>query len=67
MILMMRARSVTRAIGRGVPEIETSLGPEMATSGASAIWAQKSRLVRKETLRTHFPPPPLHTGLWTEQ
>ncbi len=26
------------------PEIETFLGPEMATSPASAIWAQKSQL-----------------------
>jgi hypothetical protein len=26
------------------PEIETFLGPEMATSAASAIWAQKSRV-----------------------
>jgi hypothetical protein len=26
------------------PEIETFLGPEMTTSAASAIWAQKSRV-----------------------
>ncbi len=25
------------------PEIETFFGPEMATSAASAVWAQKSR------------------------
>ncbi len=29
---------------RVVPEIETFLGPEMGTSVASAIWAQKSRV-----------------------
>ncbi len=31
------------------PEIEIFLGPEMATSAASAIWAQKSRPVRDRT------------------
>ncbi len=37
------ATSITRGIGRVGPalEIETFLGLEMATSEASAIWAQK--------------------------
>jgi hypothetical protein len=39
---MMRATSVTRAIGRWALKIET-LGPEMSTSEVSVIWAQKSR------------------------
>jgi hypothetical protein len=33
-----------RLKGWAGPEIETFLGPEMATSVASAIWAQKSRV-----------------------
>ncbi len=36
-IILMRAISITSAIGRVGPEIETFLGPEMKTSEASAI------------------------------
>jgi hypothetical protein len=42
-MILMRKNPVSRVIGRGwVLKIETFLGPEMATSEASAIWAQKS-------------------------
>ncbi len=42
-VMVLRwTRSITRGIGRGTLEIETSLGPEMATCEAGAIWAQKS-------------------------
>ncbi len=37
-MILMRARSITRAL-----KIGTFLGPEMAKSEATAIWAQKSR------------------------
>ncbi len=44
LMILMRAPSITRAIGRGRgPEIRDSFCPLMATSEASAIWAQKSR------------------------
>jgi hypothetical protein len=36
-IILMRAISITRAIGRGGLEIETFSGLEMATSDSSAI------------------------------
>ncbi len=36
-------KSITRAVLKG-QEIETFLGPEVETSAASAIWAQKSWL-----------------------
>jgi hypothetical protein len=43
-MLLMRATSITRGIGRGwALTIETFLGPEMATSEARIIWVQKSR------------------------
>jgi hypothetical protein len=35
-MILMRAISISRAIGRGGPEIDTFLGPEMAMSKASA-------------------------------
>jgi hypothetical protein len=38
--------SIMRALERVGPEIETFLGPEMATSEASAIWAQKVKIFR---------------------
>jgi hypothetical protein len=42
-MILRRAISVTRAIARGwALTIETFFGPQMATSVASAIWAQKS-------------------------
>jgi hypothetical protein len=42
MDLVFWEKSITGgAFGVG-PEIDTFLGPEMATSVASAIWAQKS-------------------------
>ncbi len=43
-MILMREVFITRAIGRGTPEIETFLGPEMATSEASAIWGSKKSL-----------------------
>ncbi len=42
-IILMRALSITRALEGVGPEIENFLGPEMATSEVSAIWAQKSQ------------------------
>jgi hypothetical protein len=45
-MILMLATSITRAIGKGGGEAEneTVVGHEMATSEASAIWAQKSRV-----------------------
>ncbi len=42
-MILMRATSITRALGRGrALKIETFFYPEMATSEASAFWAKKS-------------------------
>ncbi len=40
-MILMRATSITRAIGRGEGLNIEILGPEMSTSEASSIWAQK--------------------------
>jgi hypothetical protein len=40
-MILMPELSITRAIGKGGPEIENFLGPEMATREASAIWGPK--------------------------
>ncbi len=45
-MIFMGGKSISRAIGRGkgvALKIETFLVPEMATSEASVVWAQKSR------------------------
>ncbi len=39
----MGEKSITRSLEGVGPEIEIFLGPELATSVTSAIWAQKSR------------------------
>jgi hypothetical protein len=47
------------------PDMETFLGPEMATSVASAIWAQKSwdfRAHPSNAPRNGFPPIQIHTS-----
>jgi hypothetical protein len=49
-----------RALERVGPEIETFLGPEMATSEASSIWAQKVEIFRAHLfqwpVKRIFPP-----------
>jgi hypothetical protein len=40
-MVLMRATSLQRALEGVGPENQDFLGPEMATSEASAIWAQK--------------------------
>jgi hypothetical protein len=43
-MFLMRADPLRGQVGGGwALEIETFLGPDMATSKVSAIWAQKSR------------------------
>ncbi len=42
-MILMRATSITRALERVGPENRDFLGPAMAATEASAIWAQKSR------------------------
>ncbi len=39
-------------LGGGGLKIETFLGPEMATSVASAIWAQKRREITNKNMST---------------
>ncbi len=46
------------------PEIETFLGPEMGTSVASAIWAQKNREIPSEFITNPSTPP---SPILTEQ
>jgi hypothetical protein len=41
-MVLMRATSLRGALEGVGPENQDFLGPEMATSEASAIWAQKS-------------------------
>jgi len=41
-MVLMRATSLQRALEGVGPENQDFLGPEMSTSEASAIWAQKS-------------------------
>jgi hypothetical protein len=52
-MILMRATSISRAIGRWALKIETFLGPEMATSKVSAILGPKS---------LDFQEPPLPTA-----
>jgi hypothetical protein len=48
-MFLMCADQVRGQVGGGwAREIETLLGPEMATSKTSAIWAQKSRLSQRK-------------------
>jgi hypothetical protein len=52
-MILMRKNPVSMAIGRGwALKIETFSGPEMATSEASAIWAQKS--LGSQLLKSYF-------------
>jgi hypothetical protein len=50
LMILMREVSIMRALEGVGPEVETFLGPEMATSEASAIWAQKSCLYVEASL-----------------
>jgi hypothetical protein len=43
-MLLMRANPLLRPLEGVGPEIKTFLGPEMATSEASVIWAQKAEI-----------------------
>ena len=46
-MVLRRARSITRGIGRGWDlEIDTILGPENGNERSGAIWAQKIRKIR---------------------
>ncbi len=45
-MILMRETCIIRAIGKGALKIKTSLGPKMASSEASAIWAYKSHYLQ---------------------
>ena len=45
-MILMRDKDITRAIGRVGLKVEPVLGPEITRATASAIWAQTRRKVK---------------------
>ncbi len=52
-MILMRANPLQRPL-EGLGPKETFLGPEMATSKASATWAQKSQSVTGRSVSTSY-------------
>ncbi len=69
-MILMRANPQQKPL-EGLGPKETFLGPEMATSKASATWAQKSRSGTKCIYFVPLNPPPPHPigtkGICTKQ